>query len=188
MDQSELEEHESGPASWLKALAHPFRLQVVGLLASCNHNTRDLQEALQVSGPVLSQHLAILRKTGLIHRKRRGLHLDYSLNPEALRGLADWLEGLRALRLDGHAEERYREGVLESYLSQTMPRSLPRHPLKRALLATYYGRSLEAGRFYPVDELESQLRRDCREWKELLEEMVQQGLIQGNGQYWLRID
>lgn len=53
-----------------------------------------LYETLDMSQPKVSRHLAVLREAGLVHTRREGLWVHYSLNPE----LPDWarvvLEGM----------------------------------------------------------------------------------------------
>lgn len=177
---------EPGLEQRLRALAHPVRQQVLERLAHSNASAGDLQRELALSSSALSQHLKQLLDAELVHRKRRGPHLDYGLSPEGLREVADWLQELWRLRLDGKADERYRRSVLEEFLGQDPPRSLPRHPLKRELVAAHFGQQLESGEFYPAAELEERLREECRDWEDLLAAMKNLGLIEGNGQYWLR--
>lgn len=66
----------------LQAMAHPIRLAVIlrlGEHAACVH---DLVEALGVSQPLVSQHLRVLRNTGLVAASRRGKEVVYSLQDE----------------------------------------------------------------------------------------------------------
>ena len=46
-----------------------------------------------MSPTLLSHHLKVLREAGLITRERRGRWIDYSVDPEALAGLAGTLNG-----------------------------------------------------------------------------------------------
>ncbi len=170
----------------LRALAHPMRQQILERLASCNANAGDLQEELELGGPSLSQHLRQLHAAGLIHRISRGPHKDYGLSAEGLREVLDWLEELLELRLDGRAEERFRKRVLSEFLAQDKPRALPRHSLKRELVAAHFAGEMKQGEFYAAADVEAGLREACRDWKDLLALMRDLGLIEGNGQYWRR--
>ena len=99
----------------LAALSDPTRRAVVDLLRKKPRRAGELAEALAMSGPAMSRHLRILRKSGLIgddeveHDARVRL---YRLNPAAFASLRDWLgeveafwgEQLQAYKV--HAEGR----------------------------------------------------------------------------------
>jgi ArsR family transcriptional regulator len=75
-------------AARFRALGDPTRLRVVQEL---RHGTRcvcELRERINVSGSLLSHHLAVLREAGIITAARRGRWIDYALAPDALEGLA----------------------------------------------------------------------------------------------------
>jgi len=70
------------------ALADPTRLRLVKLL--CHQRVPNalcvnaLAGLLNVTQPAVSQHLRILRSIGLVNGQRRGYHIHYGINPEAL--------------------------------------------------------------------------------------------------------
>lgn len=69
-------------AELLRALANVHRLEIVqelGLGTRCVH---ELVEALGISQPLVSQHLRVLRSTGLVRAERRGREIAYSLGDE----------------------------------------------------------------------------------------------------------
>jgi DNA-binding transcriptional ArsR family regulator len=51
-----------------------------------------LAENFDTTLSAVSQHLAILREAGLVHQRKQGKQRLYSLNPEPLRRVADWLD------------------------------------------------------------------------------------------------
>jgi len=64
----------------LKALGHPARLCIVNKLAnSSNLTVGQMQECLGVSQSSISQHLAILKSSGIIAGERIGSTVIYSL-------------------------------------------------------------------------------------------------------------
>lgn len=68
----------------LKALASPVRLAAVVELSDGPRCVHELQSALQgagrdVSQPLLSQHLKVLRLAGLVTSTRRGSEIAYQL-------------------------------------------------------------------------------------------------------------
>ena len=68
----------------LKALASPVRLATVVELSEGPRCVHELQTALAASGrevsqPLLSQHLKVLRDAGLVTTTRRGTEITYQL-------------------------------------------------------------------------------------------------------------
>jgi DNA-binding transcriptional ArsR family regulator len=86
MDESEI----------FRALADPTRRAVFERLATGERNATELREGLGVSQPAISQHIAVLRGAGLISETRSGRHVNYSVNPQGMRPLFDWLTRYRA--------------------------------------------------------------------------------------------
>jgi len=71
------------------ALADPTRLSLVRLL--CQQRDPDalcvnaLAALLGVTQSAVSQHLRVLKAIGLVRGERRGYHIHYSINPEAVK-------------------------------------------------------------------------------------------------------
>jgi len=61
------------------ALASPVRAAIVHLLTERPRNVSELGEALGVSQPLVSQHLRVLRETGLVTAQRNGRSTSYEL-------------------------------------------------------------------------------------------------------------
>lgn len=70
------------PVPVLKALAHPLRFGLVELLASGEKCVCDLVEEVGASQPLVSHHLAVLKKAGLVHDRQDATWVYYSLDPE----------------------------------------------------------------------------------------------------------
>ena len=81
-------------AELAKALGDPIRLQVVDVLRK--HAGKvcvcELVPLFDVSQPTLSHHLKKLREAGIVDSERRGLWAYYSVKPEALKELSEWLK------------------------------------------------------------------------------------------------
>lgn len=88
------------PEALLAAVAEPTRLRLLGLLAGGETCVCDLVGALDLSQPLVSRHLAVLRRVGLVGARREGLWMHYSLAEPRSTGHAKLLEALAAL----HAE------------------------------------------------------------------------------------
>jgi len=79
-----------------RALADPTRRAVLERLLEGEKNATELREGLGISQPAVSQHVAVLRSAGLIAEKKNGRHVHYSLSPEGLAPVFDWLARYRA--------------------------------------------------------------------------------------------
>jgi len=76
-------------AALLKALAHEARLMVLCQLVEGEHSAGALQEGSGLSQSALSQHLAKLRKEGLVATRREAQTIYYRLaDPNVERVLA----------------------------------------------------------------------------------------------------
>lgn len=74
----------AGAAELLKALAAPVRLAATAELALGPRCVHELQGSLRAAGrevsqPLLSQHLKVLRQAGLVATTRRGNEVIYQL-------------------------------------------------------------------------------------------------------------
>jgi DNA-binding transcriptional ArsR family regulator len=74
-----------------RALADPTRRQALELLADGERPVRELHGRFSMSQPALSQHLAVLREAGLVRVRRQGRLRVYSVDPQPLRELYQWV-------------------------------------------------------------------------------------------------
>lgn len=77
----------------VKALGDPVRLQIVDVLKRHGQPVCvcDLQPLFDITQPTLSHHLKRLREAGLVRVERRQQWAFYSLVPERMEVLAQWL-------------------------------------------------------------------------------------------------
>lgn len=66
-------------ADLLRALANPRRVAIVLELADGERCVHELVEALDISQPLVSQHLRVLRSERLVSARRRGREMAYTL-------------------------------------------------------------------------------------------------------------
>ena len=74
-------------ANWLKALAEPKRLLILHLLMEGVQCNCELGDALAMAPNLISHHLSVLRKAGLVDVERDALDarwVYYSINRQAL--------------------------------------------------------------------------------------------------------
>lgn len=92
----------------LQALADPSRRTVLEILRSHPATAGELAEALPIARPGVSRHLRVLREVGLVDVRQDAQRRIYTLRPEVLVEVDEWLEPYRALwrnRLDAlHTE------------------------------------------------------------------------------------
>ncbi len=71
-----------------KALSHPIRFNiVVGLLKKAECNVQTMSDKLNLSQPIVSQHLAILRKFDIVKTNRRGNKVCYCIDDKRISNL-----------------------------------------------------------------------------------------------------
>ncbi len=69
----------------LRAINHKLRHHIIHVIdESKSINVTDLYIKLRVEQSVISQHLAILRKAGIVKSSRLGKQIFYSLNEEKI--------------------------------------------------------------------------------------------------------
>jgi len=79
------------------ALADPTRRGIFERLARHGEDTvGHLTKAAGVSQPATSKHLGVLERAGLVHCRRSGRESHYSVRPNALVPLIDWMSLYRA--------------------------------------------------------------------------------------------
>jgi DNA-binding transcriptional ArsR family regulator len=75
------------------AVAEPRRRQILDLLAGGERSVTELVELLDLAQPLVSKHLRVLRKVGLVETREAGRQRFYRLNAAPLKPIHDWLQG-----------------------------------------------------------------------------------------------
>jgi DNA-binding transcriptional ArsR family regulator len=88
----------------LEALGDRTRRQIVHRLRAGPSSVGELAAALPVSRPAVSQHLTVLRRSGLVRYEEIGTRNVYRLDPSGLAELRAWLDGFWDTALDRYAE------------------------------------------------------------------------------------
>jgi len=73
------------------AVAEPKRRKILEALAARELSVNELVEMLGWSQPMVSKHLGVLKKVGLVRERRLGRQRFYRLNPEQLRAIHEWV-------------------------------------------------------------------------------------------------
>jgi DNA-binding transcriptional ArsR family regulator len=79
-----------------RALADPSRRAILERLTRGETAVKDLTARFDISQPAVSQHLATLRKAGLVSERRDGRLVYYRVDPKGLRPLIDWITHYQA--------------------------------------------------------------------------------------------
>ena len=80
-----------------KAIAHPARRSIIGLLAISARSVKELTAEFDMSQSAISQHLKELKEAELVASERSGLEQRYRLTPQPLRHILKWSERYRSL-------------------------------------------------------------------------------------------
>lgn len=74
-----MERHADQAAQFLKLMANPHRLMILCHLLDAELSVSELNQHLPLSQSALSQHLAVLRNSGLVQTRREQQTIYYSL-------------------------------------------------------------------------------------------------------------
>jgi ArsR family transcriptional regulator len=66
-------------SEFFRVLAHPTRIRILEQLAQRERTVHDLQTALTLDQPIVSQHLAVLRARGVVTVRRHGTQAHYTV-------------------------------------------------------------------------------------------------------------
>jgi len=82
LEVAELQDKAVDAANLLKSMSNESRLLILCNLAEEEKSVGELQSLVELSQSALSQHLAVLRRDGLVSTRRSAQSIFYSLNSE----------------------------------------------------------------------------------------------------------
>lgn len=82
VDRGAATERVYDPIPALKALGHPLRFSLFELLAGGEKCVCDLVEEIDASQPLVSHHLAVLKRAGLVRDRQDATWVYYSIDGE----------------------------------------------------------------------------------------------------------
>jgi ArsR family transcriptional regulator len=71
-------------ADFFRALAHPIRIRILEVLGTSERSVQELQQALGLEQPIVSQQLAILRRKNIVTPRKLGTTVRYALSDPLL--------------------------------------------------------------------------------------------------------
>jgi len=86
-----MRKHACDAARLMKAVGNENRLMVLCALAEGELSVSDLLERVDLSQSALSQHLAVLRREGLVTTRRESQSIYYSLSSSTAAKLIEFL-------------------------------------------------------------------------------------------------
>ena len=85
VDKVAMREAAESACALMKVLSNPDRMLLLCELAEGERNVGELQDAVGVQQPTLSQQLAVLREENLVETRRDGKNIYYSIaSPQAM--------------------------------------------------------------------------------------------------------
>ena len=73
------------------AVAEPKRRKILEALGPMERSVNEIVEILGWSQPMVSKHLAVLKKVGLVHERREGRQRLYRVDMAKLKPIYDWV-------------------------------------------------------------------------------------------------
>lgn len=147
--------------TFLKLLADPTRLNLLGILAQEPRSVDELAAMLGVSAPTVSHHLARLHKAGLVAAKAEQYYSFYALEPETFQRYA-------ALLTPEHLVQRVQtEATLDydAYIDQILARWIKAERLQGLPTQVQHRRIVLA---WLVEKFAPDLRYDPRQVDDVL--------------------
>lgn len=86
---------QSDPLDVYRVIADPNRRRILELLEERDQSVRALGSHLPITLGAVSQHLQLLRRSGLVSRTKRGKQRIYHLEAQSLREVDEWLKRFR---------------------------------------------------------------------------------------------
>jgi DNA-binding transcriptional ArsR family regulator len=96
-------------------LADPTRRRMLDVLRRGERSVSELVDEVDIHQPGVSRHLRILHEAGLVSVRREAQRRIYSIRPEPLREVDEWLSHYRSLwdarfdKLAAHLERQKKE-------------------------------------------------------------------------------
>ncbi|KAA2247281.1 helix-turn-helix transcriptional regulator [Solihabitans fulvus] len=91
-------------AEFFKTLGHPARIRVLELLSLREHAVAEMLPEVGMEAANLSQHLAVLRRAGLVTSRREGTTVYYTLTDPQVAELLTVARSILSTVLTGHIE------------------------------------------------------------------------------------
>ncbi len=185
----------------MKALSEESRLDLLRLMQAEERTVGDLANALALTEPTISHHLARLRECGLISLRTAGTQRYYRVNPAGLarfKDLAARIESLQPLErvprsaegwidlLDWSDEDKK---ILRAHVQNGVLVSLPPKPKRTEVILRWVITKFDPARMYTEAEVNEVLKSLYRQdYVSIRRDLVDFGYLRrerGGGSYWV---
>lgn len=164
----------------LKTIADATRLRILGLLAEAPRSGRDLADALGLTAPTISHHMAKLVEVGIVVATPEGTRRTYSLNAALLSDVQGRTPASGPLEDPEHAR------TVRIFFDGPRLRSIPSKRKARASVLLELLRRFTPGRRYTEPEVNAILREAHDDVAFLRRELVDyRYLSREAGEYWV---
>jgi len=104
-------------ASYLKVLGHAKRLEIVCLLHGHELTVNQIVQMTSLRQAAVSQHLIILKQTGLVQTRKIGKEIYYMLRVDRFASLSIFIDGLTKVRPMSEAEPTVIDPICHMHLT-----------------------------------------------------------------------
>ncbi len=184
---------------FFKALADSSRLRIIGLLSTRPHKVGELAQALGLTEPTVSHHLARLREAWLVNLRAEGTTRIYSLRADMLemmlRHALDFEELARLTPapkpdmtwVDALPLSEAERKVFRDYFSGRQLKQIPTKQAKLLVILRWLAEKFAPGVQYTEAEVNAILKTVHPDYARLRRELVNFKLLArqgGGGLYW----
>lgn len=179
MDTQERRDEVERLVAVFRVLADPARLRILSALAERPRTGKELSEALRLTPPTISHHMARLTGVGLVRMTPEGTRHTYSLDEPALREVGRQAAGARPTTSDDGAdpEEREQAKVLRDFFDGARLKQIPAQRKKRVIVLQHLLERFDPARTYPEKEVNALLREAHEDVATLRRELVDYGFM-----------
>lgn len=164
---------------FFKALADANRLKIIGLLSNRPHSVEELGEVLDLRPSTVSHHIAKLSEVNLVFSRADGHHHVYTLDTDALEGMAQkLLANTGPPKSETPKEDVYDQKVLSTFLDpQGRLKAIPMQRKKFEAILRYVLGRFEMERVYSGKEVDDLLRPVSEDVASLRRGMIDHGMM-----------
>ncbi len=174
--------------AFFKALADENRLKIVGLLAHQPHSVEELAANLGVSSATVSHHLQRLQRANLVQARVQQYYNVYALQTAVWQQMTEQLLSPDAIRAATPAPNLsgYTTRILGEYLTRGKLKRWPSQLKKREVILRRLAEEFEPGKRYPEKRVNAILETFYADSAMLRRELVANGWLTRNANYYSR--
>ena len=178
MMQSEPAQDIDRLVTLFRALADPARLRILGVIANEAKTGKELSDALGLTPPTISHHIAKLNEAGLIRVTEEGTRHYYTLDEQALRAAHQESRDAMPEPVEGPPEEeRERAKILKDFFAGERLKSIPAQRKKRVVILQHLVERFEPVRAYSEKEVNAILKIAHEDFATLRRELIDYGFM-----------